>query len=219
SLADSDGVLLTGRLSVASHAWLADHAVRGTAVLPGTALLELAVRAGDEVGCGRIEELTLAAPLVLPDQGGVQVQLWIGSPDARGHRTLTMYSRPDAGDASDPGEDRPWTRHADGVLAPGEQVASSDSPVWPPAGAEAVGLDGFYERAAEAGLEYGPAFRGLAAAWRVGSDGTVAAEVELSEGVAAEASSFGMHPALLDAALHAVAFTGLGDGTAMLPFS
>ncbi len=130
-----------------------------------------------------------------------------------------MYSRSDAGDASDSGEDRPWTRHADGVLAPGEQVASSDSPVWPPAGAEAVGLDGFYERAAEAGLEYGPAFRGLAAAWRVGSDGTVAAEVELSEGVAAEASSFGMHPALLDAALHAVAFTGLGDGTAMLPFS
>ncbi|MCG8915295.1 SDR family NAD(P)-dependent oxidoreductase, partial [Actinokineospora sp. PR83] len=218
SLADSDGALLTGRLSLAAQPWLADHTVRGTTVLPGTALLELAVRAGDEVGCGRVAELTLTAPLVLPEQGGVQVQLWIGGPDADGRRTLTAYSRPDAGEATDSAEDRPWTRHADGVLAPGEQPSDFDATAWPPAGAEPVDLDGFYDRTAEAGLAYGPAFRGLAAAW-LAPDGAVFAEVALPEHVAADAAAFGVHPALLDAALHAVGFTAAGDGGVALPFS
>ena len=35
-------------------------------------------------GCGRLEELTLEAPLVLPDQGAVQVQVMLGGPDADG---------------------------------------------------------------------------------------------------------------------------------------
>ncbi|GAA3031620.1 hypothetical protein GCM10020000_05720 [Streptomyces olivoverticillatus] len=127
SLADSDGVLLTGRLSLASHPWLAGHVVRGTALLPGTGFLELAVRAGDEVGCDRVEELTLAAPLPLPAQGGVQVQLWISSPDDTGRRTLNVYSRPDGAD------ELPWTLHATGTLTTGERHAAFDATgVWPP---------------------------------------------------------------------------------------
>ncbi len=86
TLANSDGLLLTGRLSARTHPWLADHAVRGTVLLAGTAFLELAVRAGDEVGCERVEDLTLAAPLALPEDGGVQLQVWIGSPDETGRR-------------------------------------------------------------------------------------------------------------------------------------
>lgn len=50
------------------------------------------------------------------------------------------------------------------------------------------------------------AFRGLRAAWRDGAD--VLAEVALPEDVAVDAGSYGLHPALLDACLHA---TGLGD--------
>lgn len=95
SVANSDGLLLTGRLSRRTHPWLADHAVRGTVLLPGTAFLELAVRAGDEAGCGRVEELTLAAPLLLPEEGGVQVQVWVGSPDESGRRAVSVHSRPD----------------------------------------------------------------------------------------------------------------------------
>ncbi|MEU7137806.1 type I polyketide synthase, partial [Streptomyces sp. NPDC046261] len=76
-LVNTDGFLFTGRLSVQSHPWLADHVVMGSVLVPGTALLELAIRAGDETGCHAVEELTLAAPLVLPEQGGVQVQVWV----------------------------------------------------------------------------------------------------------------------------------------------
>ncbi len=134
TLANSDGLLLTGRLSVRTHPWLADHTVRGTVLLAGTAFLELAVRAGDEVGCDRVEELTLAAPLALPEDGGVQVQVWIGSPDETGRRALTLYSRPDGDD------DRPWTQHAAGTLTNGAHHGEEfDAAVWPPAGAESVG--------------------------------------------------------------------------------
>ena len=67
----ASGLTLTGRLSLATHPWLADHAVAGTVLLPGTAFLELALRAGEEVGAETVEELTLQAPLVLPEQGAV----------------------------------------------------------------------------------------------------------------------------------------------------
>ena len=65
-LAAGQELVLTGRLSVAAQPWLADHAVAGAVLLAGTTFVELALRAGDQVGCGQIEELTLHTPLVLP---------------------------------------------------------------------------------------------------------------------------------------------------------
>ncbi|MCZ0975413.1 acyltransferase domain-containing protein [Streptomyces albulus] len=131
-LSDGAGLLFTSRLSLQSHPWLADHAVNGSVLLPGTAFVELAVRAADEAGCDRIEELTLAAPLVLPEHGGVQLQLHVGPADEAGGRPVTIRSRPE-GDG-----DRPWTQHASGVLTPGERAAHAGydfrpSPGRPPA--------------------------------------------------------------------------------------
>ncbi|MGW5767484.1 acyltransferase domain-containing protein, partial [Streptomyces tendae] len=68
-LAGSDRMVFAGRLSAASQGWLVDHAVHGTVLVPGTALVELALAAGDQMGCGRLEELTLQAPLVLHGTG------------------------------------------------------------------------------------------------------------------------------------------------------
>nr|BAW35613.1 modular polyketide synthase [Streptomyces sp. RK95-74] len=214
ALADTDGFLYTGRLALDTHPWLADHTVAGAVLLPGTAFVELAVRAGDQVGCDLLEELTLEAPLVLPEVGGVQLQLSVGAPDASGRRTLTVYSRPE-----DAAVDEVWERHASGVLASGAPSASFDLGVWPPAGATPVELDGLYEGLADAGLAYGPVFQGLTSAWRLGDE--VFAELELPEDARSEAGSFGLHPALLDSALHAVGLGGLveGEDGARLPFS
>ncbi|MBB4903772.1 polyketide synthase dehydratase domain-containing protein, partial [Streptomyces griseomycini] len=201
ALGGRDGALLTGRLSVRTHPWLADHAVLGSILLPGTAFLELAVRAGDEVGCSSVEELTLEAPLVLSEDDTVRLQVWVGAEDESGRRELTLYS------SSDDTEDgRSWTRHATGVLRADEDHGGTPLTEWPPAGAKVVELDGFYDRLADGGFAYGPVFQGLRAAWRHGDE--VFAEVALPEGV--DAGGFGLHPALLDAALHA---TGLVDGT------
>ncbi|MFE2492934.1 SDR family NAD(P)-dependent oxidoreductase, partial [Streptomyces scopuliridis] len=203
-LADGEGALFTSRLSTQSHPWLADHGVRGRALLPGTAFVELAIRAGDEVDCGRVEELALAAPLALPEHGAVQLQVRVGAADASGRRPLGIYSR------VEDGFDLPWSQHATGFVAPGTGAPDPgfDATVWPPAGAEPVDLDGCYERLAGLGFDYGPVFQGLRAAWRRGDE--VYADVTLPEGADTDASGFGLHPALLDAAQHAAAFTDLG---------
>ncbi|MFE7565942.1 type I polyketide synthase [Streptomyces sp. NPDC057539] len=208
ALGGTDGVLLTGRLSVQTHPWLADYVVRGSILLPGTAFLELAIRAGDQVGCDLVEELTLEAPLVLPEKGTVRVQVWVGAEDGSGRRELTLHSS-----AGDDGVS--WTRHAGGVLRAGSRSDGISLAEWPPAGAETVDLDGFYDRMADGGFGYGPVFQGLRAAWRSGDD--VFAEVALPEGVGAD--GFGLHPALLDAALHAIGLMDDADAPDTLPFA
>ena len=212
-LAEGEGALFTGRLSLGSHPWLADHRVMGRVLLPGTAFVELALRAGDEAGCDRIDELTLAAPLVLPDRGAVHVQVRVGAADSAGGRSITVHSRPeDAPDA-------PWTQHATGALAAGESTSDFDATAWPPAEAEAVDLAGFYERFTEFGFEHGPMFQNLKALWRQGTD-VVFAEVALPESAHTEAGGFGLHPALLDSSLHGAWFGDFGDlSRGGIPFS
>ncbi|WP_189240962.1 type I polyketide synthase, partial [Planomonospora parontospora] len=212
ALADTGGVVLTGRLSVGVQSWLADHVVGGVVLFPGTGFVELAIRAGDQVGCGTVEELTLEAPLVLPERGGVQVQVVVGAPDETGARTLNIYSRD-----HNPAADLLWTRNATGVLVGGPANEGTGLSQWPPAEATPISLETLYEQFAESGLAYGPLFRGLTAAWKSGDE--VFAEIGLSEQGRSEAGRFGVHPALLDACLHASTFTdSLGD-QAVLPFA
>ncbi|MBU3869441.1 polyketide synthase dehydratase domain-containing protein, partial [Streptomyces sp. 4503] len=214
-LPDADGMLFTGRLALSTHPWLAGHTILDTVLLPGTAFVELAIRAGDQVGCDYLEELTLEAPLVLPAQGGVQLRLSVGAADETGRRPLSLHSRLESLPAEEP-----WTRHAAGVLASGGRPeASFELTAWPPADAAEVELDGRYEGLLDIGFAYGAAFQGLRRAWQRG--GEVFAEVVLDEGTAEEAAAFGLHPALLDAALHAIGLAGLGNtgGEGRLPFA
>ncbi|MET8999202.1 type I polyketide synthase [Amycolatopsis sp. NPDC004169] len=196
-------VAFAGRLSVARQPWLADHAVHGVILFPGTGFLELASAAGERTGCPDVGELTLEAPLVLGTTGTVETQVLVGAPDESGRRSVTVHSRT--------GGEETWTRHATGVLSAGAPTATG-LPGWPPPGAVPVDLAGFYDDLAERGYGYGPAFRGLHAAWVAGDD--VYAEVRLPDGCAPD--SFGLHPALLDAALHASGLRNAPDG---LPFS
>lgn len=211
ALADTGGYLFTSRLSLADHAWLAAHAVCGVAILPGTAFVELAALAAHRLGLALVEELTLEAPLPLPADGAVEMQVAIGAPDEAGRRSLTVHARPHAA-----AEDAPWIRHASGVLSPGSDASAFDLRSWPPPGAIAVPIDGIYERLAELGYGYGPDFQGLHAVWKRGDE--LFAEVQLSEALVDEASRFALHPALLDGALHALLVED-GTGDIVLPIS
>ncbi|MFE2253042.1 polyketide synthase dehydratase domain-containing protein, partial [Streptomyces lavendulae] len=214
-LADADGLLLTGRLSVATHPWLADHVVMGAVTLPGTAFVELALRAGEQIGCDLVEELTLAAPLVLAEDGGVELQIAVGAPDEAGRRPLAFHSR-DALAA----ESALWLRNATATLAVGtEETPVFDFAAWPPAGAEPVDVEDLYEGFAESGFGYGPVFQGLRAAWRKGDE--VFAEVGLGDEQGPDAEQFTIHPALLDSVLHAIGLGSLVEDTGLprLPFS
>nr|AJW65408.1 type I modular polyketide synthase [Nocardiopsis sp. CMB-M0232] len=212
----ADGVICTARLSPATHAWLADHTVAGSVVVPGTAVVEMVGRAGDEVGCGRIGELILHAPMTLPDRGALQVRVVVGAPDEDGERDVTVHSRPEPTPHT---ETAAWTGHAAGIVTAAPDAVSAPLGQWPPADATALDLDGLYPRLEAEGLDYGPAFRGLRSVWR--REGKIFAEVELPEDQHASAEGFLLHPALLDAALHALggaAGEGAGGG-ARLPFS
>ncbi|MFJ4990218.1 SDR family NAD(P)-dependent oxidoreductase [Streptomyces sp. NPDC088732] len=210
-LSDPDGLVMTGRLSLPTHPWLADHAVMGQTLLPGAALVELAVRAGDETGCDHLEELTLEAPVLLSGPEGVALQVVVGAGDEDGRRPVTVRSRQDASASG------AWTRHATGTLAASRRPASFDLRQWPPAGARAIDLDGVYDRLADRGYGYGPVFQGLTAAWQRGDE--VFAEVVLPEAARSDAAAFGLHPALLDAALQTSMLGDDPDAAVSLPFS
>ncbi|MCC8245565.1 SDR family NAD(P)-dependent oxidoreductase [Saccharothrix sp. NEAU-S10] len=209
-LPDGGGHVFTGRLSVRTHPWLADHDALGAVLLPGTALLEMAIRAGDHVGCDLLAELTLQEPLVLPADADVRVQLVVGVADEYGARSVAVHSRREGDDA--------WVCNAVGALAESAARAPSmDLGVWPPAGATEVDVTGAYEALLARGYAYGPVFQGLRAVWVRGEE--VFAEAVLPEQARGDADRFGLHPAVLDAALHAALVTADEGGATALPFA
>ncbi|MFJ6347870.1 SDR family NAD(P)-dependent oxidoreductase [Streptomyces sp. NPDC092046] len=219
-LPDTDELVLTGALSLATHPWLADHRVGGEALLPGTAFVELALWAGARAGCDRLAELTLDRPLYLPEHGAVQLNVRLAAAGPGGGRRLTVHARPAAAEGA--ASDAAWTLHATGSLTPPDAADSpsdtapwADGAAWPPPGATPVPVAPLYERLAAAGVGYGPAFRGLRAAWSLGEH--LFAEVALEPEEGADAARFAAHPALLDAALHAAALRTPQDHAGAAP--
>ncbi|MET9972545.1 polyketide synthase dehydratase domain-containing protein, partial [Streptomyces sp. NPDC006356] len=205
-VADSGSLVLSGRLSLAGQPWLADHVVLGSVVVPGSLLVELALHAAGRGGVPSVRELVVERPLVLDGQESLRLQVHVGTDD-QGVRSVSIHSRPDT-------EDGEWTRHATGVLGtelpePVESLAQ-----WPPAGAVPEDPDQLYTTLADAGLLYGPLFQGVESVWRSGDE--LFAEVALPDN--ADGEGFGIHPALLDTALHPRAHAVLADGGVRLPF-
>ncbi len=215
-LADGEGLVLTGRLSTEAQPWLGDHVLGGVVVVPSSVFVELAAAAGHRAGCGQIEELVLHAPLALPFGAATDIQVTVGAPSETGARPVRVHART----ATESGTAAGWVSHASGLLAAGQPPVidrPGDFLTWPPEGAVQVDVAGLYDELAESGVyQYGAAFRGLTAAWRRGDE--IFAEICLPAGTVGEAASYGMHPALLDAALHASAVAA-GAGEARMPFA
>jgi acyl transferase domain-containing protein len=213
---DDGGVLFTGGLSIRSQPWLADHAVLGKVVVPGVTFLELAAWAGGQVGCGQVAELTHQAPLIMPERGMVELQLRVMPSGKAGRRALTLRCR-----EQDRSAGRTWSPLATGIVAPGlpdvarnawaGPSASGAATPWPPEGAIALDTSTFYEQArACRHYGWGPAFQSLRAAWKHGDD--VYAELRLPVGLQLRPDRFALHPALLDAAMHALGLDGIPPG-------
>ncbi|AGL13775.1 type I polyketide synthase [Actinoplanes sp. N902-109] len=184
----------TARLSLRGQPWLRDHSIGGDLVLPGTALVELVTAFGRWAGVPTIAELAITRPLLSADDE-LEVQLILAEPDETGARALEIRAGA--------------TLHGSGrCLPPGPDRAVWSWPsAWPPPAAVPVDLTDFY---ADSG--YGPAFQGVTAAWRQGD--VVYADVRLPVPDGAE----GLHPALLDAALHPARLLDDRDRTPRMPF-
>ncbi|MGW3466542.1 acyltransferase domain-containing protein, partial [Streptomyces olivaceoviridis] len=175
---DTGGFVGTARLSSATHPWLDGHRVHGATVVSGAALLDLAVRAGDEVGCGVVARLAVETPLVVPPNAGVRLEITVGAADEQGCRPVTIHGAQDGSGT--------WVRHAAGELSARTPAAPDPAPrAWPPAGAEPVETP-----------EESPVLLGM---WRRGEE--TYAEVALTDdGTGPDgAPEFGLDPALLEA--------------------
>ncbi|WP_337661996.1 polyketide synthase dehydratase domain-containing protein [Actinoalloteichus sp. AHMU CJ021] len=115
-LAGSGDLALTGRVSLDSWPWLADHQVLGSVLVPGAALADLALYAGQQSGCPVLEELTLEAPLVLRENEKPTVQIVVEAGEDSGRSTINIHSRRTGDDD--------WVRHATGVLAASTPVVT-----------------------------------------------------------------------------------------------
>lgn len=207
--------LFTGRWSARSPAWVADHVVMGTVVVPGTAFVELALHVADQLQCDVVEELVMESPLVFFEEDVVQVQVTVEAPeDEEGRRTVKVFSRSEHEASGGVGVKGTWTRHASCVLARSEmaqverdslraRAAMLAEQVWPPPGATVLDVDDFYARMSAIGFDYGSTFSGVRALWRRGEE--LFADVALPESERHEAASYGIHPALFDAAIQSMA--------------
>ncbi|MEU8901778.1 type I polyketide synthase [Nocardia sp. NPDC048505] len=183
---------LSGRLAPETQSWLSDHVILGTALLPATAFVEMAIRAGDEVGCATLKELTVQAPLSISGAGRELLVVVEAEIDAG--RSVAIYS-------SGSDDRQEWLLHARGVLGYSDSEAVEPELLdWPPLDARSVNVTDLYQALAARGYHYGDSYRGVTAAWRRGTD--LFAEISISAFTPDELARFGLHPALMDAAMH-----------------
>lgn len=201
-------VVCHGKISLATLPWLADHTVDGQSVVPATVLADLALSAGREcsVTMPILEELVMIKPLVLTSGAVIVIQVLIQGPET-GHgsdetsiRSIDVYSRPQKADVN-----QDWTRHATGALKQSPSPASPGIRI-PVQKWQAVDMDigDAYSGLANAGVAYGPAFQCVHAVWRTEDGLCLRAKLRLASGASRPKSLrfLGIHPALLDAALH-----------------
>nr|WP_243713422.1 SDR family NAD(P)-dependent oxidoreductase [Actinomadura sp. 6K520] len=209
-MSNSGTVLFTGGLSLKSQTWFNDHAIVDSVLVPGSGLVEMALHAGARTDAPHIEELTLESPLVIPDEGSLHLQITVEPADDGGRRTIAVHSRPADGE-----DGSSWVRHAVGALSGTLDPPPSPPSEWPPAAAAPIDLTGAYDGLSERGYHFGPAFRGLTRAWQLGDD--LYADIVLPDDT--DTTGYGIHPALLDAALHPLGLSQTTGDPIKLPFA
>ncbi|MEU1551056.1 SDR family NAD(P)-dependent oxidoreductase [Nocardia sp. NPDC005745] len=200
------GVVHQGQISTRQQSWLLDHMVHGRIVVPGTTWVELACWAGRQIGCDEVAELTHHSPLALSEGISAKLQLHIQEADGSDQREFTLRCRKDKVPGSS------WIVLARGILrsssyAP-EMNAEMASATWPPEGSWPIDSGDYYPGAARKGFyNWGPAFHSLREVWRRGEE--IFAEIRYADSL--DSGAFDLHPALFDAAMHAIGVDGVPD--------
>ena len=193
-LADQDQIVVSGRLSRATHPWLSGHRVGEQVVFPATGFIEVILTAGQLADCPVIDELVLHSPLVLDEHTPTDLQIMVGPSDDTARRRFSVHART----RDDSHTNTAWTLHASGTL--GVDQPQIPPPPGPPPHLDPVDAD-FYPRLSEQGYHYDPPFQGVCAlsADRTDPD-TIDAVIALPDDT--DTTGYQIHPALLDAALH-----------------
>lgn len=233
SIPGTNTIIYSGFLSTIRQPWLRDHIIGGQSLVPATMFTELALRAGRECAESSaheqmiLDELVVLAPLDLSseeegDEQEFQVQVLIGEPqveDSSTRRSVDVYSRP-----SGVATQHEWTQHVTGTLQltspPNTETDLPTNGTNPTEADSEVDVSKAYEVLDDAGISYGPTFQGVRAIWRQNdTDLLVQIDPPQNQG---QKPGFDLHPALLDAALHAQILAApekVSRGHIRLPFS
>ncbi|OSC39379.1 sulfolipid-1 biosynthesis phthioceranic/hydroxyphthioceranic acid synthase [Mycobacterium decipiens] len=188
-----------GEVGTVALPWLADHQIHSAAAFPGAAYCEMALAAArtvlgeaSEVRDIRFEQMLLldeetpvAATATVEAPGVVPFVVETNQDGERSRRASAMLHA-----AAD--DDQPAVQDIAGLLALHPNPAAGDDL-----------RQGFDVR----GIQYGPAFTGLATAHTAQETGgtTVLAEVAVPGSIRSQQGAYGVHPALLDACFQSVA--------------
>jgi acyl transferase domain-containing protein/NADPH:quinone reductase-like Zn-dependent oxidoreductase/acyl carrier protein len=210
-------VRFEAEFSADSFSFLNDHRIFGMAVLPATAYIEMALAAAREVfSTGAIEDLEIQEALVVADDSSRAVQM-ILTPQGRDEYSFQLFSAAESTDD--------WKTHAAGTIVkePHPQplpINGEGSNILRDVQSRCkttISAESHYAGLREKGLYFGPSLFGVREIWR--ADGEALARIELPDSLRREASAYGIHPALLDACLQAVAAALPGDSDLYMPLS
>ena len=186
------------RVGRETPSFVADHRKHDHVVFPATGFIEMVAVASESLGDGWsvIEDFVIAEPLLLEDDGLLQVQV-ILTPEDGGSAAFEILSleRPSSARESD------WRLHASGRVGRTKALTKSAVQVEQLRGAcdEAMEVAGFYDDLDAAGHQYGDSFRTVVELRR--RDGEAFARVQLPQPVAEDSEPYRMHPALFDGCL------------------
>jgi polyketide synthase 5 len=185
-------------IGTATLPWLGDHQVHGTATLPGAAYCEMALAAAAKVfgEPSGVHDVRFEQMLLLDEE--TQISL-TATAEVPGALTFVVETN----------EDGVRARRASAVLHSADDVERpAVHDIQELLAAHPSRLEGADLRDAMdlCGIQYGPAFTGLAAAHTAeGTGTTVLAEIGLPSVIRTQQTSYGVHPALLDACFQSVA--------------
>ncbi|WP_025122631.1 MULTISPECIES: type I polyketide synthase [unclassified Serratia (in: enterobacteria)] len=207
SLAGEGGVY-EALITPAKHSWLYDHIVGELAVVPGAGIGEL-VRAAGEIYFSRpdvsVSSLILQSPLILAEDGQY-IQVMINNRD--GLYEVKVWSRQ--------AQKAEWQLNAIAEVAGDIAfVAPLDLTAIKSRCETQSDISEVYQRFAELGLPYGPAFRGMQEIWS--NENEVLASLKVPDELN-DISAFGIHPILLDSAFQAYLSVNKSE-VLQLPFS
>jgi acyl transferase domain-containing protein/NADPH:quinone reductase-like Zn-dependent oxidoreductase/SAM-dependent methyltransferase/NADP-dependent 3-hydroxy acid dehydrogenase YdfG len=209
------GRVFEARITPDMGGWLQDHRVLGRVIVPGAALLEMALtaaREGQEPAGARLADVVILQPLAVPESG-VTIQLVLRATEG-GESEFEIVSAP-----SDADPRATWTRHATGRVC---TTRSAPAPLSGAPGADGAAVEParLYEHFRAVGIELGPSFEVLHGIRRAAD--SAFASVALTGGGGGQA--FSIHPLLVDGAIQVVGAALLPDGSEAsdaiyLPFS
>ncbi|HLO85985.1 MAG TPA: beta-ketoacyl synthase N-terminal-like domain-containing protein [Nostocaceae cyanobacterium] len=204
-------ILFDSQISQNLPAYLTDHRIFDTVILPATVYMEMALAAGAAVLPSAnltLAEVAIEQALTLAEDETKTLQLILNPVD-----TKTFAFQVLSFNSTSENSETKWTLHAQGKILAVEKSTPQPQVDLRSLQAEfdqQVSVPDYYQNMANRGLNYGFSFQAIAQLWH--DQGKTLAEICLPQPLIVEAQKYKLHPILLDACFQTLGAAFSGDG-------